>query len=121
MSIGGRGGPAPAHRHLLTGTVQWQKGTGTASRVRGRPELVQVEARHAPSNRWSEQFDAAVTDVFAVQADIATRVAAALNLVLADSVSRALAAAPTAGDRAAHELALHGLPAGASRIPREGS
>jgi len=81
--------------YLLTATVQWEKVPGGASRVRVSPELVDVGPGHAPSTRWGEQFDAALTDVFQVQADIAGKVASALNVALGDSARHELAAKPT--------------------------
>jgi len=81
--------------YLLTATVQWEKVPGGTSRVRVSPELVDVSPGHAPSTRWGDQFDAALTDVFQVQADIATKVASALNVALGDSARRELAAKPT--------------------------
>ena len=52
-------------------------------------------------------FDAALTDVFAVQADIAVKVADALGVVLGDSARRRLAVAPT-DNLAAHDEFLKG-------------
>ena len=66
-----------------------------ASRVRVTPELVDVRAGHAPQTRWGQQFDAAMTDVFQVQADIAGQVAQALNVALGDSAKQELASKPT--------------------------
>jgi TolB-like protein/Tfp pilus assembly protein PilF len=80
--------------YLLTGTVRWDKSAG-ASRVRVIPELVDARPGQAAHSRWGEQFDAAMTDVFQVQGDIATKVADALGLALADSTQRQLAAKPT--------------------------
>jgi TolB-like protein len=77
-------------RYLLTGTVRWEK--GSPDRVRVSPEL--VEARTGVT-RWARPFDAAVTDVFAVQADIAGQVAGALHLALSDSSRARLAEVPT--------------------------
>ena len=48
-----------------------------------------------PTTRWQQPIDAALTDVFAVQADIAGKVANALGLVLGDSARRELTAKPT--------------------------
>ena len=80
-------------QYLLTATVRWEKnGAGGVSRVQVRPELVAV--RNAES-KWQEPFDAALTDVFQVQADIAGRVANKLDVALGDSAKRGLAAAPT--------------------------
>jgi TolB-like protein len=80
--------------YLLTATVRWDK-AGGASRVRVSPELVDVGPGHAPRTRWSQPFDAALTDVFQVQGEIAGKVASALDIALADSAQRKLEAAPT--------------------------
>jgi tetratricopeptide (TPR) repeat protein len=45
--------------------------------------------------RWGQQFDAAMTSVFQVQADIAEQVAHALHVALGDSTKHALATSPT--------------------------
>ena len=82
--------------YLLTGTVRWEKATGSASRVRVTPELVDARPGQAARSRWGQQFDAALTNVFQVQADIATKVTDALDLALADSVRAELVARPTA-------------------------
>ncbi len=81
--------------YLLTGTVRWIKTPDGGSRVRVTPELVEVRAGQAPRSRWGRQFDAGLTDVFQVQAEIAGRVVSALDVALADSVRRELAAKPT--------------------------
>ncbi|HEX3233101.1 MAG TPA: protein kinase [Gemmatimonadales bacterium] len=80
--------------YLLTGTVRWEKAGGT-SRVRVTPELVDARPGQAARSRWGQQFDASLTDVFQVQADIATKVADALGVALADSTQRQLTAKPT--------------------------
>ena len=49
------------------------------------PELVQVTPGAAATTRWQQPFDASLTDVFQVQADIAGRVAQALDVALGDS------------------------------------
>jgi len=82
--------------YLLTATVQWEKVAGGASRVRVSPELVDVSPNHAPHSKWGQQFDAALTDVFQVQADIATRVAEALNVALGAKQQQVIAQQPTA-------------------------
>jgi eukaryotic-like serine/threonine-protein kinase len=82
--------------YLLTGTVRWEKAAGAASRVRVTPELVDARPGQAARTRWGQQFDASLTNVFQVQADIATKVADALDLALADSVRAELVARPTA-------------------------
>ncbi len=81
--------------YLLTGTVRWIKSADGASRVRVTPELVEVQPGLAPRTRWGEQFDAGLTDVFQVQADIAGKVVSALDVALADSVREELVSKPT--------------------------
>jgi serine/threonine-protein kinase len=81
--------------YLLTATVRWEKVPGGGSRVRVTPELVDVGTGRAPRTRWQDSFDASLTDVFQVQADIATTVAGALNVALGDSARRDLTTQPT--------------------------
>ncbi|HEX5963294.1 MAG TPA: protein kinase [Gemmatimonadales bacterium] len=80
--------------YLLTGTVRWEK-SADGNRVRVTPELVEARSGQVARTRWARQFDASLTDVFQVQADIASRVAAALGVALADSTRRELTAKPT--------------------------
>jgi serine/threonine-protein kinase len=82
-------------RYLLTGTVRWEKGAGGANRVQVSPELVEVSSGGPPRTRWQEPFDASLTDVFQVQADVATRVAQALGATLGSGERQALEAKPT--------------------------
>ena len=82
--------------YLLTATVRWEKHADGTSRVRVSPELARVEPGAAPTTKWQQAFDAALTDVFQVQANIAGQVASALNVALGDSARRELAARPTA-------------------------
>ncbi len=81
--------------YLLTATVRWEKVPGGASRVRVSPELVDVTPGRAPRTKWQQPFDAPLTDVFQVQADIAGKVASALDVVLDDSARHELAVKPT--------------------------
>lgn len=81
--------------YLLVGKIRWQKEPDGSSRVRVSPELIRVSPGEAPITRWQHAFDTSLTDVFAVQADIATRVAGALDLVLGDSTRRTLTTPPT--------------------------
>jgi TolB-like protein/Flp pilus assembly protein TadD len=82
-------------QYLLVGKIRWEKGAAGQSRVRVIPELVQVTPGSAATTKWQQPFDAALTDVFQVQADIAGRVARELDLALADSSRQDLAARPT--------------------------
>ncbi len=91
-------------RYLLTGTVQWER-TGGRSRVRVSPELVEVPSAGRPKTRWQQPFDASLTDVFDVQAQIAGQVAQALDLALGASERQRLEARPTT-DSAAYDYYL---------------
>jgi serine/threonine-protein kinase len=82
-------------RYLLTATVRWGRAAGVPRRVHISPELVQVVGGRAPTTKWQEPFDIAVTDPFQAYADVASRVAEALGVALGDSTRRALAEAPT--------------------------
>jgi eukaryotic-like serine/threonine-protein kinase len=90
--------------YLLTGTVRWEKGQERRGRVRVSPELVQASTG---STRWQQTFEAPLTNVFQVQADIAGRVAQALDIALAAGQRQHLAEQPT-GDLAAYDLYLRG-------------
>ncbi len=97
---GGKARPADVARdlgvrYLLTGTVRWARQADGLSRVLVAPELVAMRANAAPATEWSESFDAPLTDVFRVQADIAERVAEALGLRLGVAESQQLASRPT--------------------------
>ena len=77
--------------YLLTGTVRWSK-TAASNRVRVNPELIQV---NSSANKWSEGFEAELSDVFKVQSDIAGKVASALDVALGESAQKQLEARPT--------------------------
>ena len=49
----------------------------------------------AATSKWQQPFDAALTDVFQVQSDIATRVAQALDVAIGASEEKRLAETPT--------------------------
>jgi serine/threonine-protein kinase len=81
--------------HLVVAKVRWAKAVDGTSRVQVSPELVQIPPGGAPTTKWQQSFDAAMTDVFQVQADVAGRVAQELGIALADSARRELAERPT--------------------------
>ncbi len=91
-------------RYLLVGKVRWAKQSGSASRVQVRPELIDATTG---TERWGDAYDAALTDVFRLQADLATKVAAALRLRLAPSTEHIVATSSTA-DPTAYNLYLKG-------------
>jgi eukaryotic-like serine/threonine-protein kinase len=90
--------------YLLVGKIRWEKTTGGTSRVRVSPELIDV-AKGA--TQWQQPFDASITDVFQVQADIAGKVAAALNVALSEGQQAQLGARPTQ-NLAAYDAYLRG-------------
>jgi serine/threonine-protein kinase len=82
-------------QYLLTATVRWDKHSDGTSKVRVIPELVSITPGAPPTTKWQQGFDAALTDVFQVQADIAAQVTQALNVALGDSAEQQLATRPT--------------------------
>jgi len=92
--------------YLLTATVRWEK-NGNVSRVHVTPELVEVSGSGAPASKWQQPFDAAITDVFQVQSDIAAKVTQALGLALADNEKQQLSEKPTE-NMAAYDAYLKG-------------
>ena len=71
--------------YLLTGTVRWEKAPDGSQPGAGEPRADGRDAGHAPRTKWQQPFDASLTDVFQVQADIAGQVAEALDVALGDS------------------------------------
>ncbi|HET7427595.1 MAG TPA: tetratricopeptide repeat protein, partial [Gemmatimonadales bacterium] len=74
------------------------------SRVQVSPELVRVASA---STTWQEPFDAPLTDVFQVQADVAGRVAQALGVALGTGERERLGEQPTE-NLAAYDAFLRG-------------
>ena len=64
--------------YVLEGSIRWDKG-GDTSRVRVLPQLIRVSD---DTHLWAETYQRPLTDIFALQADIATRIAEAMNLTL---------------------------------------
>jgi adenylate cyclase len=81
---------------LIEGSVRRDRG-----RVRVSAQLVNT---HDGFHAWSESYDRQVTDIFAIQDEIAGSIAAALKLTLAP----ARAVAPQTGDMTAYELWMKG-------------
>jgi TolB-like protein/Flp pilus assembly protein TadD len=92
--------------YLLTATVRCER-TGGGSRVLVTPELVEVKKAGAPTAKWQQPFDAALTDVFEVQSVIASRVAQALDVVLGAGEKKRLSQSP-AQNLAAYNAYLKG-------------
>ena len=71
------------------------------------------------STKWHQPFDATITDVFAVQAEIAGQVARALDLVLGQAEEVALATRPTQ-NLSAYDMYLKGEAASGSLTRTDG-
>jgi TolB-like protein/lipoprotein NlpI len=103
--------------YLLTATVRWQKGGGV-NRVQVSPELVEIKSDGPPASRWEQPFDAALTDVFQVQSDIASKVAQSLGVALGAGEERRLSAKPTQ-NLAAYDAFLKGEEASAAMVAND--
>jgi TolB-like protein/Tfp pilus assembly protein PilF len=91
--------------YLLEGTVRWERVEEGESRVRVTPQLIKVsDATHV----WTEPYEEALSGIFRLQADIAERVAAALEVTLLGAEREALEAEPT-GDLEAYDYYLRGI------------
>jgi serine/threonine protein kinase/tetratricopeptide (TPR) repeat protein len=90
--------------YLLTGTVRFATDREGTRRVQVSPELV-VAATSA--SKWAQPFDATLTDLFQVQAEIGTRVAQALDVALSARSRERLEERPTES-LAAYEAFLRG-------------
>jgi TolB-like protein/tRNA A-37 threonylcarbamoyl transferase component Bud32 len=88
--------------YLLTSTVTWAKTPDGKGRVQVVPELINVKTG---AGTWQQSFDAELTDIFKVQEDVATQVAAALNVALAPNEKQEIAERPTK-NLAAYDLFL---------------
>jgi non-specific serine/threonine protein kinase len=78
--------------YALEGEVRWEPGAEGAGRIRISPQLILIaEDRHI----WRDQFDREIESIFAVQSDIAQRVAEQLEVALLEPEIQALGARPT--------------------------
>ncbi len=89
---------------LLTRTVRWQTEQAGGRRVRVSPELIRAADG---TTQWQQAFDTELNDVFQVQADIAARVAEALDVALGSTSKRQLSERPTT-NVAAYDAFLRG-------------
>jgi eukaryotic-like serine/threonine-protein kinase len=79
-------------QYLLVGKVRWAKAPGSPQRVEVSPALVEASSA---ADKWEQPFDALLTDVFQVQADIAGKVAQQLQVTLNPSGRHTLEQRPT--------------------------
>ena len=78
--------------YILEGTVQRERPSDAASRVRIIPQLVNASN---DTHVWAQAYDNDMSEVFQVQSDLAERVAEALNITLAEREQQALRSRPT--------------------------
>jgi TolB-like protein/Flp pilus assembly protein TadD len=76
---------------ILEGTIRWDK-SGETDRVRITPQLIKVSDN---THLWAENYGRSMSDIFAVQADIATQIASALDVTLLQPEREALEEKPT--------------------------
>jgi len=77
--------------YILEGSIRWDKGTDT-NKVRILPQLIRVSD---DTHLWAETYQRPMTDIFSLQADIATRIVEAMNVTLLGSERAALESMPT--------------------------
>jgi serine/threonine protein kinase/tetratricopeptide (TPR) repeat protein len=90
--------------YVLEGTVRWSR-VGDQPRIRITPQLVRVsDDRHM----WADNYERALMEVFAVQAEIAERIVEQLGMTLLPSDKANLASRPTENPKA-YQLYLKAL------------
>ena len=77
--------------YILEGTVRWSK-TGESQRVRITPQLIRVSD---DLHLWAENYERELTEVFAVQSDIAINIVEALGVTLLEPEKVRLNVIPT--------------------------
>lgn len=85
--------------HILEGSVR-----KAGNRVRVHVQLIDAES---DAHLWAERYDRELIDIFAVESDIAAKIAEALQARLSGAERRAISAQPTTNTEA-HELYLKG-------------
>ena len=77
--------------YVLEGTIRWDK-RGEREKVRITPQLINVSDDF---HLWAENYEREIEEIFAVQAEIASQIADALDITLLASERRTLEARPT--------------------------
>ncbi len=78
--------------YVLDGTVRWEHAGADTGQVRVTPALIRVKNAQEV---WGQTYDAALSDVFRVQSDIAEQVVGALQVTLGSAEQRELRDAGT--------------------------
>ena len=89
--------------YVLEGTIRWDK-SGDTNLVRITPQLIKASDN---THIWAGNYERPLKSVFAVQADIATRIADTLGLTLLEPERRSLETKPT-NNLEAYSLFLRG-------------
>lgn len=101
--------------YILEGTIQRERPSDPASRVRIIPQLIHcADDIHV----WADTYDEDMTEVFRLQSEIAERVARELDVAILEPERRVLAAKPT-DNLEAYEYYLRGLEHGDRRVNEE--
>jgi non-specific serine/threonine protein kinase len=77
--------------YILEGTIRWDK-SRDVNRVRVTPQLINVSD---DTHLWADSYEMELKDIFEVQADIASKIADALDVSLLDSEQRSIMNKPT--------------------------
>jgi TolB-like protein/tetratricopeptide (TPR) repeat protein len=91
--------------YVLEGTIRWQHLSGEESRVRVTPQLIRVSDE---THLWAEVYQRDITDIFAVQSEIAGHVAQALNIALLEKGEKGRRAPSPTDDPEAYQAYLKG-------------
>jgi len=91
--------------YVLEGTVRWEHVVEGESRVRVTPQLIRVSD---DTHLWSDRYDHELTNIFAVQSEIAEHVINQLDVTLLGPERRALQSVPT-DNMESHHAYLRGL------------
>jgi serine/threonine-protein kinase len=77
--------------YILQGTIRWDK-RGGSENVRITPQLINASDDF---NLWASNYEREIEEIFAVQADIASQIAEALDITLLGPERRTVEAKPT--------------------------
>lgn len=91
--------------YVLEGTVRWERRADGSSRVRVTPQLIRVSD---DTHLWADRYDRDLSEIFAVQGDIAAEVARELNITLLEPQRDALRTQLT-GNMEAYQAYLRGM------------
>jgi len=90
--------------YVLEGSVRWERAPGRESRVRITPQLIRVAD---DTHIWSDRYEKVLSDVFAIQSEVAENAVKAMGVALLPTEQAALKEAST-NDLEAYQLYLRG-------------